>query len=148
MITYGVSGAAEQVVTRGVETDASDWALVGSQHMGTGGGLLHPPHTDCGVQGRREHQLLVDAKHKPGSHNAHSSSTYTQAPSQHKTQIRLTQCIFFVNIRTSSQLTQNRNPAHTMHILRQHTHKLPVNTKHKSGSHNAYSLSTYAQAPS
>lgn len=48
---------AEQVITRGVEAEPGHGALVGTDHLHTGG-VGNGPDPDCGVGRSREHQLL------------------------------------------------------------------------------------------
>lgn len=48
---------AEQVITRGVEAEPGHGALVGTDHLHTGG-VGNGPDPDCGIGRSREHQLL------------------------------------------------------------------------------------------
>lgn len=48
---------AKQVITRGVEAEPGHGALVGTDHLHTGG-VGNGPDPDCGVGRSREHQLL------------------------------------------------------------------------------------------
>lgn len=48
---------AEQVITRGVEAEPSHGALVGTDHLDTGG-VGNGPDPDRGVGRSREHQVL------------------------------------------------------------------------------------------
>ena len=44
-LTHHVRGAAEQVVTGGVEADASDWRIMGADHLAALC-IGHTPHTN------------------------------------------------------------------------------------------------------
>jgi len=54
---YHVDWWWEQVVAGGVQTDARDGRVVGTDNLGTLG-CLHAPNTDGRVGGGREHQVL------------------------------------------------------------------------------------------
>ena len=42
-LTHHICGAAEQVITSGVEADAGDWSIMSTNHLTTLG-VGHPPN--------------------------------------------------------------------------------------------------------